>query len=422
MRISFLGFMMLLLSIVPAGGVQGQQSSASKLHECWSLKSTDGLRHAIEAIAVGSSGSAKVLYVVESAQKPLPEDGLGAVDGEYIFWKLDETGGVLHKQIVGKMSDGVPPHVTIISLPAPQEGAIIIGMFDKGFGWSLKNVDANGNITKSTKIANGPSAFLCAALLADAKSLLLAGQYDSKGNAWKVDLDGNVIWKKTYSHGDEANNTEKTVGGDKAEGTDDAFAMFYSITLADDKGGFFLAGEFGKTNKLGMGEKQTWLMKCDSEGNTVSETTFLGRLPNMCKFGNNQLAILYDAGNSFEREGKIRAFDLELRQQWEQEDRYTNVFKNDGPTICSSPSGRGFITAGCKNTQVDNKVQQELQFYQYNVEGKIISSASVPILQQAFLHTRAACKFDTAYVAAETSGISPFKVKEASIFEVSLRE
>jgi hypothetical protein len=54
---------------------------------------------------------------------------------------FDPTGKVLHSERIAKMVNREPPRVTIVPLPAPQGGAIIVGMFRDRLGWSLLRIE-----------------------------------------------------------------------------------------------------------------------------------------------------------------------------------------------------------------------------------------------------------------------------------------
>jgi len=114
-------FLLFLLALPCNGQGQSQSLKVPKLemHRLWLQKSTDGLSHSIESIAIGQSGDSQVLYVVESTQKPVQKEvlrkgALGKVFGNFILWTLDETGSVLHKEVIAKMSSRESPHVTML--------------------------------------------------------------------------------------------------------------------------------------------------------------------------------------------------------------------------------------------------------------------------------------------------------------------
>lgn len=290
-------------------------------------------------------------------------------------------------------------------------GHILVGIFDEQFVWSLLRVDDTGKVAKPVKLVNEGDAFLSAVLLSDTKGVLLAGQYGFGGNVWKIDLEGKALWKKTYMS--KTDMSPKDINEKVA-------SQFYGIALTGDQGGFIAAGDFGKINKFGMGQMSIWLVRCDETGNVVSETTFPGRLPSICALGKDRFAILYDAGSMLEADSRVRVVDLELKQQWEKKTQFTSLF-NDRPAIGSIPSDRGFVLAGCNIVQENQISRWECQFFQYDARGQIVSSASIPVAKETFLHTCVACGADRAYIAPQTKGAVPWDVREASIFEIRLK-
>lgn len=339
---------------------------------------------------------------------------------EYLLWKLDLNGKVLHKEFISKIPNGELPYVTIMPLPKPQDGAIIVGSFGDQYEWSLLHVDAAGMITKSINLINSPDAFVDAVLLADAKGVLMAGQYRLEGNVWKIDLDGKAIWKKIYEAKD--GDTKDKGDKEKAKANDKPFVMCYSIALTDDQGGFMMVAKIdGTKNKFGMGKMSIWLVRCDEAGNILAEMTFPGRMPSICALGKDRFAILYDAGFAFKVESRVRVVDLELKQQWEKKAQFNTLWV-DRPAICSIPSGRGFVLAGANRIQENENSRQECRFYQYDADGQIVSSATISLSQAAFLQTRVVCNAGSAYVAFQTKGTGSEHAKEAGIFEIPLRK
>ena len=64
----------------------------------------------------------------------------------------------------------------------------------------------------------------------------------------------------------------------------------------------------------------------------------------------------------------------------------------------------------------------ECRFFQCDAAGQIVSSASVPIPEQTFLHTRVVSAAERAFAAVQKKGRGPYEVKEAAIFEIPLRK
>jgi hypothetical protein len=226
---------------------------------------------------------------------------------------------------------------------------------------------------------------------------------------WKTDLDGNVLWKKTYKP--------------KAATDDTMYSDLASIALTDQQGGVVVAGEFRDTlNKFGFGKASIWLMQCDKAGNVLSETTFPGRIPSICAVGKEQFAIMYDASFVLQIDCRVRLVAPNLQERWEKKADFTGTLIVDAPAISPIPANRGFVLAGGNSISNKNIVRKECRFLQYNANGQLVSSTSIPITQGAFPLPRVVCGSDRAYVAMQTKGESPYDTHEASIFEILLHK
>jgi hypothetical protein len=136
--------------------------------------------------------------------------------------------------------------------------------------------------------------------------------------------------------------------------------------------------------------------------------------------GNDQFVVLYDASAGMELDCRTRGVDLELKQQWEKRTPFASLMV-DQPAISPVSEG-GFVLAGCDMIVDKEKkiARRECRTSQYDAHGKIISSIAIPVLKEAFLHTRVACGADSAYVAFQTNGRVPYDAKEASVFKIPL--
>ncbi len=408
----------LFLSGIARTQAEGDSSNLV-VHEFWALKSTDGRSHQIEAIATGHTGDA--IYVVEGVHDVLSRGATGPVDGEYLLWTLDRTGRVVNHEFIAKSPVPRPRSVAmILPLPAPAEGAIVIGLFEdeqlpenRTQVYSFLQVDRDGKIIKSTRLAGVMSAYSAAALSEDAKGVLLAGQYAFGGSVRKVDLDGNELWKRDY-----LSRTDMS----KKVTTEKVAAGFLTIALSDDQGGFLVGGQFGKLNKFGTGEWSSWLLRCDKEGEILAETTIPGRMPSICPLGKARFAFLYDTGSALKLDGHVSAIGLDLQRQWEEAVEFSALF-TDAPVICPMRSGQGFVLAGRDSDKSDDgkTAERVCRVHQYDVRGQIVSSARIPVVKRTTVQARVACGTDRAYVAIQTRGLAPNDAKEAAVFEIPLR-
>jgi hypothetical protein len=415
-----------LLSGVAIGQQVQSSDPTTAADEIMALKSTDGRSHQIQAIAIGQSDNKEVVYLVEGVIDPPPQGTMAFIDGDYFLWKLDTNGQLLRKELICKMTNGGNPFITLTSLPAPQGEAIVIGQFKERFGQTFYRIDADGKNVKSSRLKCSP--FQGATLLADGKGLLLAGSVTGrngiKGTLWKVDLDGKIEWKKGYDYKAKTEDQKEKVDNPEAKDSVKSSTKFYSAVLTDGTGGFIAVGDHGPINKFGAGERQIWLVRCDAAGNILSETKFPGRFPSISAIGNGQFAVLYDTSPTiFEIKSRVRVVDLELKQLWEKELSY-NSLSVDKPAISSIPSGSGFVIAGCNRiADVEKKsVRVECDFFQYDTNGQVVSSAVIPITHESFMQTRIACTANNAYIAIRTKGLTPFNVNESAVYKIPLRK
>ena len=382
---------------------QEPAGSALAVRELWTRKSTDGRSHNVEAIALGRSGDADVLYVIERDSEPGPPSK--SKDGDDVLWKLDAKGRVLHKELLRKTSSVSPTFATIVPLRPPQVGAIIVGMFEERYGWSILRVNGAGKITGTRSLAG--DSFPGAALSPDGDGILLVGNLGHDGLAWKADLDGNVLWKRTCR--------PKTSPDGKG------YTDLVKTAFTDQEGGFVAAGWFRESlNKFGLGKASLWLASCDAKGTILAETMVPGRSPSIFAAQKSRFTMLYDASSALALDCRVRAMDSALKQEWERRAEFLSLWV-DPPAISPIPSDRGYVLAGC-NTTTDKVARQECRLFQCDANGQVVSSASIPITQKAFLFTRVVCAADRAYVAIQTKGMTPYDAREASIFEIRLRK
>jgi hypothetical protein len=419
-----------LTFLVPHGVITAQEPgdirSSPSSREFFALRTTDGMSHEIEAVALRHSADADIVYAVERASIPRAFGVPKPPEGTYLLWELDAHGRVLHKTPIGKILSGGPARVTILPLPLPHDGVVLVGMFDDRFGWRLIRVDGSGKITKSVKLINEPGAFLGAALLPDAQGVLLAGQYGLLGSVWKVDLDGKVMWRKVY---EDIPNAAKS--DDAKEGSNDGGKastrtnMQFNSIVSTEKGGFLVAGDFGEIDKAGGSDKTVWVIRCDPEGKVLNETHFSGRQPTLCDTGIRHVAVVYNAKSApWGIAPHIQMLGWSLHPIWKRKIQMRAVWP-DVPAMGAIPASGGLVVAGA-NITIDRErnriVGWDCQVFTFNGSGDITSSVSIPVAKETFLFTRVACGADRAYVAinrAQGPGSGP---QEAAIVVVPLHK
>ncbi len=382
--------------------------------EWYSLNSTDGRNHSVLACAVSTSAKSDAVYLVDWVTDRTDRSVPGSeklAEGEYVFWKLSDAGEVIWKQSLGKLPAfeiGPQPLVMIVPLAAPVEGAMVVGQLERPGEWTVRRVDGEGQIASSATLGERGTDFHSAVLLPAGNGLLLAGRSSTAGTVWNIDLDGNVVWKQVYLS--------------KTDPSQKVAAAFHGIALADETGGFVVAGDSSVLNKFGLGETTTWLMRCDPEGKSLAEAEFAGRRPSICALGKDQFVILYDSSMAMETDARIRGVGKDLQPKWDNSAGF-NAFGTDVATIAAIPSGSGFVVAGANISKSDKLPYLECQFCQYDGSGGRVARSSVvrvPVPIKTFLKAKVGCGAGAAYIAVRTKGMFPWDILEAGIFKSPL--
>jgi hypothetical protein len=109
-----------------------------------------------------------------------------------------------------------------------------------------------------------------------------------------LDQDGNEIWHREYDKG----------------------KMEWGMGLAPQKdGGFILSVDSGNYNKFGGGPSEAWIIKCDPNGNILSETTFDGRHPTVTING-AIAAVVFNKENFPQQDMAVVGLDGDLKTLW----------------------------------------------------------------------------------------------------------
>ena len=121
----------------------------------------------------------------------------------------------------------------------------------------------------------------------------------------KLDPNGNEIWRREYDKG----------------------KMEWGIGLAPLKdGGFVLSADSGNYNKFGAGPSECWIIKCDPNGNILSETIFDGRHPSVTING-DITAVVFNKENFPQQDMSLIGLDSKLKTIWQIDSLFgkTNV-------------------------------------------------------------------------------------------------
>jgi hypothetical protein len=367
------------------------QSDDDKSHQILDMAAEPGLSRLYVAEAVGNIG------------------GADKGKGEYLLWSLAKSGQVMDKRVLKKKDDSYdpPPGTLVLSLPAPQQGAIVMGPFGKLSGihqWRLFRVDGQG-----ATAAELEGIWSChgATLTADNRDILAVGDNVGVnrlyGMLWKLNLDGKILSKKSY---------ERRTMED-----------FNDIALADEQGDFIIAEDSPKAiNKFGLSEGSVWLLRCDRDGKVLTETSFPGRRPRIRALSGGRFAVLYQTLSPTASDWQLQVVDLQLKKQWEKKLGFAG-FGINPPAFCPTVNG-GLVAAIGPGVPPRKKADQLLtgiEVVQWDSMGHKLFSASIPALSSLIrqeIHT--ACLADDMYVAVRTAGFLFQDEVESSIYRIPL--
>lgn len=287
-------------------------------------------------------------------------------NAKFWLWKVDENGNRIKNTIVKEVpeSDGEAmkqAYTLIRSLAISSNGDIfVVGELD-GITESFMKISQEGEIIFNKSVYDkelGDVDILINKMLPlSNNNFLLIGKDGENGLIMKIDSEGNRLWRKRHDIGQ--------------------IELFTDGVSMDDGSGFLLVGNVANYAESGMiGPSDIWVLRCDAEGNIISEELFPGnpmpgKWPQVCRLDSGNFVVAYDSKPkmmSMSTDHRIRAFSPNLKVLWDKE--VTKLEK--GPPIFFKiiDIPRGFIVANCINFT-------DLKLYEYNEKGHNLSSVSV---------------------------------------------
>ncbi len=246
-----------------------------------------------------------------------------------VIWKLDITGS---EQWVKGL--GLPDLAENRELTGGQflglssEPVLIVGR-SPGMEFRLVRFDHNGLVTASQRLDFGVGLFVLKDFEKTEGGFLVCGSDVSKQeDAWvaKIDLNGKLVWDKRYDNGKSEQATATAAGSD---------------------GGFALAANSGTYDKFGGGPSDVWVIRCDSRGNILEQTTFKGRNAHLTVTAEGAAVVVYNKADFPRQQISVVELDSKLNAVWKIEDLFGNTQGLGAFKIINDPRG-GVVLAGSR--------------------------------------------------------------------------
>jgi len=236
--------------------------------------------------------------------------------------------------------------------------------------------------------------------LPDGNFFLIGRDKKDKALVIKVDVEGNRLWKRTY----EA----------------DKLSFFSDGVAIGEKGDFVIVG----WSSASGGEKalaeptSVRILKCNAEGEKLSEVTFPGgspfpdKQPQICQLDSGNFAVAYDKSEDLRAADHIvRTYNSDLELLWEKQ-----IIESQGnyPSYFSIESipGGDFVVANCTNLS-------DINVYKYDEKGNRVSFVSLNKVG-AFGKFSLACTNGKVFIVLPNIPVSPPYVMKVKVIAIEL--
>ncbi len=233
-------------------------------------------------------------------------------DGKFRLWEIDVNGNEIKDIILKDAPQKIGKNLRDTSILikdaiASNNGYVFaIGSFND-LTQSFMKMDQKGKIIFCKSIAEKSSEendilINKIILLSNNNALLIGNKNRSDGLIIKVDSEGNKLWEKVYDKG----QVEFFTDGVSVNTDGDFLIVGYSTKPAEDSSS--------------PDPSNIWILRCDAEGNMISEEVFQGgyplsgREPRICKLDSENFALAYDKSTLIiPINHRIRIFNSELK-------------------------------------------------------------------------------------------------------------
>lgn len=343
--------------------------------------------YVVEAISVPQSGT-NVFIAVTSFDKK------DKTSGKYWLWEINQEGKRVQESLISMRPEhrafcGFGGYIDALTILGG-ETAFMVGSLELG-GRSLVRVKTDGEVVFAERISKSRLSPEISGLVLTSETNLLAIGFTSRdGFVRKIDLQGSNLWERTYDLG-------------QGESFTDIVAM--------GKGGFMVVGcSESHTGMLDIGPSAVWMVKCDEEGNIISEDVFPGRRPRICQLNSGNYVISYDKSSSLKGEYRIRSYAANMALLWDKQ--VVTAEESAEPMRISAIPGGGFVVAGC--------VEFSLNYYQYDKKGILLNSVSFDPNNFELCNARIAVFKEKVFIVLTSANETNEEVNEVKVVAIDL--